>query len=88
MVAVAISPPLRMAVLGAPEYFSRRGRPRTPQELAEHACIGDRLAGGGAVSRWCFERDGRELAVEVAGPLIVDDNELMLQAARAGLGLA
>src|SRR5258706_4225780 len=48
MVAVPISPEQRMAVVGAPSYFARHPKPRTPQDLARHDCINLRLptAGG------------------------------------------
>jgi DNA-binding transcriptional LysR family regulator len=36
MIAVRIGPDMRMAVVGAPSYFSRRKRPRSPQELTDH----------------------------------------------------
>src|SRR3954463_5572369 len=32
MIAVRIGPDMRMAVVGAPSYFTRRKRPRTPQD--------------------------------------------------------
>src|SRR5689334_16762567 len=39
MIAVPIGPELRMVVVGSPDYFARRQRPRSPQDLAEHDCI-------------------------------------------------
>ncbi len=35
MIAVRIGPDMRMAVVGAPSYFSRRKRPRSPQDLTD-----------------------------------------------------
>ena len=50
MIAVPVTPPLRMAVVGAPDYFKRCGVPRTPQDLTVHDCINMRLlTQGGAV---------------------------------------
>src|SRR5829696_9005144 len=43
MVAVRIGPEIRMAVVGAPTYFGKRGKPRKPQDLADHDCINLRL---------------------------------------------
>ena len=37
--------------------------------------------------RWEFEKDGEALVVDVSGPLIVDDADLMIRAAIDGLGL-
>ncbi len=42
----------------------------------------------GALYNWQFERDGKELDVEVAGPITLDDGELMVDAALQGCGLA
>src|SRR3954470_11341359 len=33
MIAVPIGPPLRMAVVGSPDYFERHAIPKTPQDL-------------------------------------------------------
>jgi DNA-binding transcriptional LysR family regulator len=70
MVAVRIGPELRMAVVGTPAYFARRPQPKTPQDLAGHACINIRLPTLGGVYAWEFEKDGRELRVRVEGPLV------------------
>ncbi len=43
MIAVPITPAMRMLVVATPGYFARAGRPRTPQELAGHCCINLRL---------------------------------------------
>jgi DNA-binding transcriptional LysR family regulator len=86
MVAVPFGPRLRMAVVGAPSYFAERSMPRSPHDLTAHRCIRIRLPSG-ALYSWEFERRGESLAVDVAGPLTLDDSELMLEAARAGVGL-
>jgi DNA-binding transcriptional LysR family regulator len=88
MVAVRIGPDLRLAVVGAPGYFAARAAPRTPQELAEHACINLRLATAGGLYAWEFEKGGRALRVRVEGPLVVNSSLLAIEAARRGIGLA
>jgi DNA-binding transcriptional LysR family regulator len=87
MVAVRIGPDLRMAVVGAPDYFSRHGVPQNPQELARHQCINLRLATAGGLYAWELGKDGRELRVRVEGQLAFDNVPLMLRAALAGFGL-
>lgn len=87
MISIAIGPPQRGAIVGAPSYFARNAPPKTPQDLEGHARLARRMASG-AVYAWEFEKDGVALRVEPSGPLIVNDNELLLDAARAGLGLA
>jgi DNA-binding transcriptional LysR family regulator len=88
MIAVRIGPDMRWAVVGAPSYFARCRRPRTPQELTEHTCINLRLPTYGALYAWDFEKGGRKLKVRVDGQLVFDNGNLRLQAALAGLGLA
>jgi DNA-binding transcriptional LysR family regulator len=88
MVAVPISPKLRMAAFGAPSYFARRGTPQTLYDLAEHNCINLRLPTRGGLYAWEFDKDGREIRVRVEGQLIFNSVNLVLRAARAGLGLA
>jgi DNA-binding transcriptional LysR family regulator len=66
MVAVRIGPDLRMAVVGAPDYFKGRKLPRTPQDLTEHNCINLRLPTAGGLYAWEFEKGGRELRVRQA----------------------
>ena len=86
MVAIPFGPRIRFAVVGSPEYVAKHGRPRTPADLARHACIRARMPAG-HIYRWEFERQGESLAVDVNGPLTLDEPQLMLEAAVAGLGL-
>jgi DNA-binding transcriptional LysR family regulator len=86
MIAVPLGGPARFAMVGAPAYLAGRPEPRHPADLAGHLCIRQRFPGG-AIYRWELEKDGRELAVSVDGPLIVNDQALIVEAALAGLGL-
>jgi DNA-binding transcriptional LysR family regulator len=89
MIAVRISPDLRMAVVGSPSYFADRKRPKTPQDLTEHNCLNLRLpTHGGSLYAWEFEKNGRELNVRVDGQLVFNSAGLLLEGALKGLGLA
>lgn len=87
MIAVPCSGDIRFVVVGSPAYLRRHPAPATPADLADHACIRARYTGG-AVYRWDLERRGKKIAVDVTGPLTLDSSDAMLDAARAGLGLA
>lgn len=87
MVAVPLRPERRFAVVAAPSYLARRGRPETPADLAGHDCICRRYPSGGRYA-WEFARDGETLEVEVAGRIATNDPALMRVAALAGAGLA
>ncbi|MHB1303515.1 MAG: LysR family transcriptional regulator [Acidiphilium sp.] len=88
MVAVRIGPDMRMAVVGAPSYFARRGQPKTPQDLIAHDCINLRLPTFGGLYAWELERGKRQLKVRVEGQLVFNNVALRLNAALAGFGLA
>lgn len=88
MIAVRIGPDMRMAVVGSPAYFQRRGRPKKPQDLTVHDCINLRLPTHGGLFAWEFEKSGRELKVRVEGQLIFNNMSLRVSAALAGLGLS
>jgi DNA-binding transcriptional LysR family regulator len=87
MIAVRIGPDLRMAVVGAPSYFSKQQPPRTPQDLTDHRCVNLRLPTYGGLYAWEFEKDRHELKVRVDGQFTFNTLALRLEAALAGLGL-
>jgi DNA-binding transcriptional LysR family regulator len=88
MISVPIGPDLRMAVVGSPGYFARHKPPKVPQDLTAHSCINLRLPSHGGFYAWEFEKGSREMSVRVDGQLIFGTSQLMLLAARSGLGLA
>lgn len=87
MIAVPISPKLRMAAFAAPSYLADRGTPSSPYDLSRHSCINLRFPGSGALYAWEFERDGKELKVKTEGQLVFNDVDLIAQAALAGRGI-
>ena len=87
MVSVPMGPDLRMAVVGSPAYFKHRPMPRKPADLAAHACVRTRMPSG-AMVRWEFEKKGHAVAVDVEGPLTLDDMPCTRAAALAGVALA
>jgi DNA-binding transcriptional LysR family regulator len=87
MIAVALEPIQRFAVVGSPSYFEAREAPKTPQDILHHVCIRARMPSG-KMYRWEFEQDDRVVTLDVRGQLVLDDAGLMLEAALAGAGLA
>ena len=88
MIAVRIGPPLRMIAIAAPSYLAAHGTPHTPQELTQHQCINLRMWSSGGLYVWEFEKDGRVVNVRVDGPITLNNAHLILDAARAGHGIA
>ncbi|RWQ40259.1 MAG: LysR family transcriptional regulator [Mesorhizobium sp.] len=87
MIAVRIGPNLRGAVVGAPSYFATMPRPRHPHDLVGHRCLRFRFSSG-ILYRWEFEKDGEAIEMAVQGPLILDEDHLVANAAVDGAGLA
>jgi DNA-binding transcriptional LysR family regulator len=87
MIALRIGPDFEQWVVGAPAYFKKYGKPRTPHALTGHRCIGLRLPTSGGIWSWPFEKDGRELKLRPAGQLAFNTVTLQLDSALAGLGV-
>ncbi len=86
MIAVRLGGPQRGAVVGSPAYFEARPAPSHPRDLAQHRCLRQRFPGG-RLYRWEFEKNGQIVEIGVEGPLIANDNGILLEAALAGAGL-
>jgi DNA-binding transcriptional LysR family regulator len=88
MIAVRVTGPMKVAVVGAPSYFARRPAPRAPEDLAHHSCIQYRRGADRSLSKWEFERDGKPQRVEVDGRVIVNSADFAVRAAADALGIA
>lgn len=87
MVAVPLIDSVRFAAVASPAYLAARGRPASPQDLHSHDCIRFRFESG-AIYNWEFERHGSVEKINVAGPLTLTDQPLMVDAAIDGIGIA
>ena len=87
MIAVKITDEWATALVGAPSYIARRGKPKSPEELVAHNCVRLRLQGG-ALLPWRFQKNGKNFDVAVTGSLILNDTSLMAPAILDGVGLA
>lgn len=87
MIAMPLSKDFRYMCVASPAYLDRAGVPCTPDDLRRHRCVGHRLPSG-KLYRWEFEREGAALTMDVPAPVVLDDEELMIDAAVQGLGVA
>lgn len=87
MIAIPVSPPMRMAIVGSPDYFRRNPPPKTPADLQHHRCINMRMATLGGLLPWEFSKDGKELKVRVEGQLTINALRHRIEAAVSGVGL-
>ncbi len=86
MIALAIGPPLRVAVVAAPSYLSERRPPTKPADLMSHRCLAYR-DGHGDLSPWSFERDGHAVTVTPGRGPVFNDGDLLVAAAVEGFGI-
>jgi DNA-binding transcriptional LysR family regulator len=87
MIAVRLGPPQRSAYVASPEFFRRHPKPTHPVELKGLPCIRFRFESGRTYA-WEFEQGGVELSVEVDGQLTLSEQDLAVQAALDGAGIA
>jgi DNA-binding transcriptional LysR family regulator len=88
MIAVRISPDIKMAIVASPEYLARHKAPKSPQDLLEHNCITLRLTTSGGIYAWELNKGGHDLQVRVNGQVTFNASPQMLNAALHGVGLA
>jgi len=88
MVAVRLTPDLRMAVVGSPAYFKGQSPPAVPEDLQQHACLTYRWQHTGALFRWSFDGANGHRDVAVNSVVTANDTDLLLRAALDGVGLA
>lgn len=87
MIAVPIGPAFRMAVVGAPSYFSQHPLPLQPIDLHAHRCINIRFPRLGNLAQWEFEKDGLAVNIRVNASLVSNSMHLSLAAVQDGIGL-
>ena len=75
----------RSVLCATPSYLQARGTPTAPEHLAAHNCLTHHYVGK---SLWQLHRDGRSLSVAVGGNISANDASLLLEAVRAGAGIA
>ncbi|MBB6125044.1 LysR family transcriptional regulator [Sphingobium subterraneum] len=86
MIALAVGPPLRVAVVATPGYLQDHPKPTVPADLTGHRCIayGD---AHGDLSPWSFERDGHAVTVKPGSGPVFNDGDLLVAAALEGFGI-
>ena len=87
MIAVRLSHDLRFLAVASPDYLAVYPAPETPDDLARHQCLRQRLPSGKRY-RWEFQKRAEEVAIDVPGNLTLDNTQLMVEAAEDGLGIA
>lgn len=87
MIAVRLTPPFPLVVVGSPAYLRERKRPERIDDLRDHACLRIRRSNG-SIAPWPFGDHNKTVEAIVSGPLIAHDYPTLLGAAIQGVGLA
>jgi DNA-binding transcriptional LysR family regulator len=87
MIAVRLTPDVRLLAVASPEYLARCGEPKKPADLQSHACINWRFPGSGRIARWEFQKKAKKLETVVEGPVISNHQDIVVPAALQGLGI-
>jgi DNA-binding transcriptional LysR family regulator len=87
MVAVRLTPPFPLTVVGSPDYLRVRKRPECIDDLRSHACLRVRRSNG-SIAPWPFVDGNKTIEAIVSGPLITNDYPTLLSVAIQGVGLA
>lgn len=86
-VALPLVPDLRRALVAAPGYLARHGRPETLDDLAAHDCLLYQL-NGRIYDKWRFPLESGRRVAAVRGKLHSDDGDVVRRWALAGEGIA
>lgn len=88
MIAVRISPPIPMAIVGSPEYFQRQSVPKSPREPSQHTCLNLRMPTSGTFYEWRLSKDAKAVHIKLEGQMAFNSLGPIRDAALAGLGIA
>lgn len=76
---------LKRVICCSPDYLQRAGMPRLPDDLLQHACL---RYGREGQNGWELVQDGKRKLLDVRGPIVSNNGEVLRDASVAGLGLA
>lgn len=88
MISLRLSPPVPMAIVGAPAYLAEHGEPTSPEALSQHRGVNLRLPSSQTLYAWPLAREGRALQARLDSAVVFNTMDLIVDAALAGLGLA
>jgi DNA-binding transcriptional LysR family regulator len=76
----------RRILCAAPDYLARRGTPKRPEDLAQHACLTYSYLD--PPDEWHLIGNDGERVVKISGPIVTSHREVLKTAAVRGLGIA
>ncbi len=77
---------IRWVTVASPAYLAQHGTPRTPRDLAQHACLRFTLPSG-RVKDWSFHDGAERFVVAPTGTFTADHGGALIAAALVGVGI-
>ncbi|KIF61620.1 MULTISPECIES: LysR family transcriptional regulator [Pseudomonas] len=74
-------------ICASPDYLQKAGRPSTPADLQQHACLAFRYPLDGRLLRWWFVEQGQRFEAAINATAISDDIDALAQMAAHGAGI-
>ncbi|MEF1202564.1 LysR family transcriptional regulator [Vibrio owensii] len=87
MIARQLTLPVKEALFASPGYVEQYGLPETPDDLKQHKLIQYRFISSNQVAPLNLNNQGETIAVNMPTALIVNDTDVMIDAAHNGLGI-
>lgn len=87
MIARQLTLPVKEALFASPGYVAQYGLPETPDDLKQHKLIQYRFISSNQVAPLNLNNQGETLTVNMPTALIVNDTDVMIDAAHNGLGI-
>jgi DNA-binding transcriptional LysR family regulator len=78
----------RLILVASPEYIARRGRPNKASDLSNHDCLHFRFVRSGKVFKWPISAVPGAPDIRLPTRLTTNENMMLIQAAKRGLGIA
>ena len=78
----------RLCLVASPDYLERRGTPLHPADLAQHACLQHKFPSTGKFEPWPLRNDPPGADFELPQTMSCNTTEVLVDVARAGLGIA
>ena len=87
MVAKRLTPPMKEALFASPDYLKRHPAPSSPRDLRQHQLVQYRFISSNQLAPLDLMQNGQRVRVEMPIAMIVNDTDLMVDAARQGIGI-
>jgi DNA-binding transcriptional LysR family regulator len=76
----------RWFLVATPAYLKKRGRPKSPADLAGHDCLV--FGTGASATHVRLESEGEQFEITLSPRMLVNDIDVLKASARAGIGIA